>query len=688
METSVEPPCDPLKDTTDTRKSQDHNSIVEFTDPLPPLPPSPGRSSTNFPAIRQLVNRRVSLTSGGMAEVEELIFSPRSSASRITSVQHITPFKEEISARGSGLHVMTSRTGLSTARSSSISVNSRGSNGWGKSFAYISPSSGDEYSVSRVPRSLCFQRGKIVGSGGFGTVYQAILSDGSLAAIKEMKRDTDAKAIDREVRTLSSLPPHPHCVRYFGSRLSRHHHYIIMEYISGGSIQSLRSSVGRFKESVMQRYARMVLLGLQHLHQNGIIHRDIKGANVLLDEKGYAKIVDFGCCKNLNIPQITLGGGGTPLWMAPEVCRGETATAKSDVWGVGCLCLEMTNDTGVPWSFPAGTNAQGVAYAIASAKNSPPIPSHLSSFAQDFIRSCLQIDAEDRLTVDELLQHKFFSQDLAEQDDENEDVILSREGSLEQYSSHSKIRYARGNVTEKSDNDTNVKIIVSATTSANSSRINNNRKRETARNGEFRLEPATDDDDDYEDTSEGNNDDHYSNGGNYEFKIDTNNFGKRGSLNGMNDTADTIILAIPSPHSIGSPGIVVPHQESLDFDRSNSMNSGLSNTLVIRRGSLNKSDSFERAASTQAVPQSLALPLPQQGIESNEERFSNSLSSIQSSTVHPLAAPIEWESYGSDSVIGGKKSCKKNERRIVQSSTGRHMRHEKHGGFSLLGWFK
>lgn len=206
---------------------------------------------------------------------------------------------------------------------------------------------------------------------------------------------------------MSSLPPHPNCVRYFGARHSRHHYYIIMEYISGGSIQSLRRSVGPLRESVLQRYAHMTLTGLHHLHTHGIIHRDIKGANVLLDERGCVKIVDFGCCKDVNQSGVTIGAGGTPLWMAPEVCRGEPATARSDVWSFGCLCLEMTNETGLPWTFPAGMNIPGVIYAIACATKSPPIPSNLSPLAQDLLDGCLKVNPAERLDVAELLQHPF-----------------------------------------------------------------------------------------------------------------------------------------------------------------------------------------------------------------------------------------------------------------------------------------
>jgi serine/threonine protein kinase len=282
------------------------------------------------------------------------------------------------------------------------------------------PRQGDR-SGAVTPRAISFQRGRAVGSGGFGTVYQAILADGSLAAVKELKlENTNLKAIDREVRAMSSIPPHPNCVRYLGSRYSAHHYYIIMEYISGGSINSLRKSVGRFRESVFQRYAYMVLLGLAHLHSHGIVHRDIKGANVLLDESGCAKIVDFGCSRDVNQATTTLSGGGTPLWMAPEVCRGEPATEKSDVWAFGCLCLEMTNETGLPWSFPPNITLQGVVYALACAKASPPIPADLSPEARDFLQQCLKVDAEERATVAELLQHPFFDVDLMEDSDEDE----------------------------------------------------------------------------------------------------------------------------------------------------------------------------------------------------------------------------------------------------------------------------
>lgn len=266
-----------------------------------------------------------------------------------------------------------------------------------------------------------------LGGGGFGKVYQAILGDGRFVAVKKMKITSHDKVIDREVRVLSTLPPHKHCVRYLGSKRSSNHYYIFMEYVSGGSIRYIRKSAGVFEEPVMRRCVKMVLEGLQHIHRHDIVHRDIKGENVLLDEKGCVKIVDFGACKVLNSGHNTVGSVGTPYWMSPEVCRGEAATEKSDVWGVGCLCLEMTNESGIPWEFHStANNTQAVLYSIAAAKNPPKIPQHLSPAARDFIACTLRVDPKDRPTVDKLLQHPFFSQSYSAAQPVEREAVMSR----------------------------------------------------------------------------------------------------------------------------------------------------------------------------------------------------------------------------------------------------------------------
>lgn len=259
--------------------------------------------------------------------------------------------------------------------------------------------------VASSSSDISFRRGRELGRGGCGTVYQAVLADGRLAAVKELPL-SDQRGVDKELFVMCNLPPHPHCVRYLGSRRSQHHINLVMEYVSGGSIQSLRQAIGKFSEAVVWRYARMTLLGLQHLHEHRLIHQDIKGANVLLDEQGNAKIADFGCIRDMTGQALTIAAG-TPLWMAPEVCRGGASSTKSDVWSFGCLLLEMTNDSGYPWTFPQGTSIQGVAYAIGSARTPPPFPEGLSHQLQDFMRCCLCLEPSRRSSVAELLQHSF-----------------------------------------------------------------------------------------------------------------------------------------------------------------------------------------------------------------------------------------------------------------------------------------
>lgn len=264
---------------------------------------------------------------------------------------------------------------------------------------------------------LNFKRGKEIGKGGFGVVFQAVLEDGRLAAVKQLPA-ADRKGIGKEMRVMMNLPPHPHCVQYLGWKRTPHHVYMVMEYVSGGSVHSLRRTVGRLPESLARRYIHMTLLGLAHLHSHKIIHQDIKGANVLLDEKGNAKIADFGCIKDLGSRssahnsasvESTQGGAGTPLWMAPEVCRGEYPSTKSDVWSLGCLFLEMVNESGFPWAFRQGTTLQGAAYAIGSATHPPPFPSFLSPVAVNFLNYCLAVHPTQRKTAVELLQHPFFA---------------------------------------------------------------------------------------------------------------------------------------------------------------------------------------------------------------------------------------------------------------------------------------
>ena len=123
---------------------------------------------------------------------------------------------------------------------------------------------------------------------------------------------------------------------------------IFLEYVEGGSISQMISKFGKLKESLIKIYLIQILEGICYLHKHKVIHRDIKGGNVLVSNQGECKLADFGSCKKLN--EIAganfLSLQGTPHWMAPEVIKQQSYGRKADIWSLGCLTIEMA--TGNP----------------------------------------------------------------------------------------------------------------------------------------------------------------------------------------------------------------------------------------------------------------------------------------------------------------------------------------------------
>ena len=208
---------------------------------------------------------------------------------------------------------------------------------------------------------------------------------------------------------------HPHIVRYLGSRrdLGRGAFYILLEYVSCGSIQALLKTMGgALDERVVRKYSRQILLGLAYLHSRDppVAHRDIKSANVLVETTGNVKLADFGCSKVFS--DLVEGGFnsvlGTPHWMAPEVIRQEGAGLAADIWSFGCTVVEMTTGSS-PWSHIRDPTA--VMFHVASSAELPQIPDSLSETGREFLRLCFQRDPSRRPSAAELLLHPFVSSD-------------------------------------------------------------------------------------------------------------------------------------------------------------------------------------------------------------------------------------------------------------------------------------
>lgn len=242
-------------------------------------------------------------------------------------------------------------------------------------------------------------KGELIGIGAFGRVFSGLNNNtGELVAVKQVSFAKDEalqgriaehiRALEAEVAVLKTLK-HENIVQYLGTERTEDSIHIFLEFVPGGSIASLLAKFGPFQESVIKAYTRQILRGLEYLHQKSIMHRDIKGANILVDKAGTVKLADFGASKKIE-DLATVGSGcksirGTPYWMAPEVIKQTGHGRPADIWSVGCTVIEMATGK-PPWSNYAAPVA--AMFQIASSKDPPPIPEHLSREAKDFLLLC------------------------------------------------------------------------------------------------------------------------------------------------------------------------------------------------------------------------------------------------------------------------------------------------------------
>ncbi|MED6184061.1 hypothetical protein PIB30_043737 [Stylosanthes scabra] len=261
-----------------------------------------------------------------------------------------------------------------------------------------------------------WQKGKLIGRGTFGSVYHATnLETGASCAMKEVDIIPDdptsaecIKQLEQEIKILGQLH-HPNIVQYYGSEIVGDHLYIYMEYVHPGSVNKfIRDHCGAMTESVVRNFTRHILSGLAYLHSTKTIHRDIKGANLLVNESGIVKLADFGMAKILSGNSFELSLKGSPYWMAPEVMKAAIKNETNpdvamaiDIWSLGCTIIEMMSGK-PPWSDFEGPSAM-----FKVLHSTPPIPESLSSVGKDFLQQCFRRDPAERPSAAMLLKHPF-----------------------------------------------------------------------------------------------------------------------------------------------------------------------------------------------------------------------------------------------------------------------------------------
>ncbi|KAI1085744.1 Pkinase-domain-containing protein [Whalleya microplaca] len=278
--------------------------------------------------------------------------------------------------------------------------------------------------VSKDDPNLSYAKQKKIGQGASGSVYVAKVKEGAVSAIaREVYRSQGARAqvaikqmdlahqprkelIVNEIMVMKDSK-HRNIVNFLDAFLRNNNAelWVVMEYMEGGALTDVIDNNPVITEEQISTICLETCRGLQHLHSQNIIHRDIKSDNVLLDARGNVKITDFGFCakltetKNKRATMV-----GTPYWMAPEVVKQKEYGPKVDIWSLGIMAIEMIE------SEPPYLNEEPLKALYLIATNGTPRlkkPEKLSKELKAFLSVCLCVDVKSRASADELIQHDF-----------------------------------------------------------------------------------------------------------------------------------------------------------------------------------------------------------------------------------------------------------------------------------------
>ena len=350
-----------------------------------------------------------------MASIAQRSISRSGGLSRMKSIREVAKGRNDL-ARS------TSSAAPQQPAKTTVPMRRKSTKMFGANIVQIKPRAGNRLSTlepipqEEVPqestptRNATFKiiRGQMIGKGTYGRVYLGMnATTGDFLAVKQVEVNQKAAvhdkdkvkemvaALDQEIDTMQHLE-HSNIVQYLGCERKEFSISIYLEYIAGGSVGSCLRKHGKFQESLVKSLTRQTLQGLHYLHAAGILHRDLKADNILLDLDGTCKISDFGISKksdNIYGNNVTNSMQGSVFWMAPEVVRVQEHgySAKVDIWSLGCVVLEMFAGRR-PWS---REEAIGAIFKLGSLNQAPPIPDDVSTTASvdglNFMYDCFQV---------------------------------------------------------------------------------------------------------------------------------------------------------------------------------------------------------------------------------------------------------------------------------------------------------